>query len=181
MTEQFTKFIKTAPQDDQPILQRFAEDMHLSGSSVRSIEMYVRAVMQLSAHYKKSPQSITDEELRQYFLHNTTERGWSRTASTIALCGTKLFTTLTLKRDWTNLEFIRPEKEKKLPVILSLGEVRRILNNVKISYHRVCLSTIYSLGLRINEGIHLQVSDIDSDRMFVHIWRTFLSVTALNT
>jgi len=171
MTEQFSRFIKTAPQADQPILQRFAEDMQLNGYSQRSIEMYVRAVRQLSAHFKKSPEDVTDEELRQYFLYNKNERGWSRTASTIALCGIKRFHILTLKRDWTTLEFVRPEKEKKLPVVLSTHEVRLILKHVKMSYHRICLATIYSMGLRLHEGTHLQVSDIDSHRMFVHVHR----------
>ncbi len=169
MTTLFSHFIKTAPKEDQAILQRFAEDMLLGGYSERSIEMYVRAVRQLSAYYKKCPESVTDEEMRKYFLYNSTERGWSRTASTIALCGIKLFSTLTLKRDWTNLKFIRPKKEKKLPVILSIEEIHKILANVKMPYHRVCLATIYSLGLRLQEGRNLKTSDIHSDRMFVHI------------
>jgi len=133
--------------------------------------MYVRSVRQLTKHYDKSPEKISDEELRKYFLYNKNERGWSRTASTIALCGIKLFFTLTMKRDWTNLKFVRPEKEKKLPVILSNQEVKNILNRVQFKHHRACLKTIYSLGLRIGEGTHLQISDIDSHRMFVHIHR----------
>ena len=116
--------------------------------------MYVRSVRQLTKHYDKSPEKISDEELRKYFLYNKNERGWSRTASTIALCGIKLFFTLTMKRDWTNLKFVRPEKEKKLPVILSNQEVKNILNRVQFKHHRACLKTIYSLGLRIGEGTH---------------------------
>jgi len=150
---------------------RFAEDMDLAGYSPRSIDMYVRAIRQLTKHYNKFPEKITDEELRQYFLYNKNQRGWSRTASTISLCGIKLFYTITLKRQWTNLKFVRPEKETKLPVVLSQKEVRKICNAAKMNYHRACLKTIYSLGLRIGEGTHLQVSDIDSDRMFVHIHR----------
>jgi len=78
--------------------------------SERTIEMYVRAVRLLSQHYNKSPDKINDEELRQYFLYNKNKRQWSRTASTIALCGIKLFYTMTLKRDWTTFKFVRPEK-----------------------------------------------------------------------
>ena len=153
------------------LLKRYAEDMQLSGYSERSIEMYVRSIRQLTKHYQKSPVKITDEELRQYFLYNKNERKWSRTASTISLCGIKLFYTMTLKREWTNLKFVRPEKEKKLPVILSRKEVQNTLNRVQFKHHRACLKTIYSLGLRIGEGTNLQVSDIDSDRMFVHVHR----------
>lgn len=171
MTDYQKRFIEDPALRDQAILQRFIEDMQLKGMSERTIEMYVRAVRQLTKHFNKSPEKISDEELRQYFLYNKNERGWSRTASTIALCGIKLFYTLTLKRDWTNLKFVRPEKESKLPVVLSQKEVRKICNAAKMNYHRVCLKTIYSLGLRIGEGTHLGVSDIDSDRMFVHIHR----------
>ena len=151
------------------LFTRFKEDLQLKGLSAKTIKMYSRAVKQLTNHYHKSPEKISDEELRQYFLYNKNERRWSRVASTISLCGIKYFYTLTLKRKWTSLKFIRPEKEKKLPVILSSDEVRAILNQVHFPHHRACLKVIYSLGLRIGEGTSLKISDIDSDRMFVHI------------
>lgn len=151
--------------------KRLIEDLQLRGKSERTIEMYVRAVRQLAEHYQKSPAQISEEELRQYFLYNKNIRKWSRTASTIALCGIKFFYTHTLKRPWTTLHFVRPEKEKKLPVVLSLSEVHNILGQVRQYRHQACLFTIYSLGLRLSEGTHLQVSDIDAARMFVHIHR----------
>jgi site-specific recombinase XerD len=156
---------------DQAILQRFTEDLQLRGMSQTTTDMYVRAVRQLTKHYQKSPEIISDEELRQYFLYNKNERKWSRVASTISLCGIKLFFTITLKRDWTSLKFVRPEKEKKLPVILTRQEVKNILDHVEFKHHRACLKVIYSLGLRLQEGTTLQVKDIDSQRMFVHIRR----------
>jgi integrase/recombinase XerD len=154
------------------LFNRFSEDLQLKGLSQKTIRMYTRSVKQLTNHYHKSPEKISDEELRQYFLYNLNERKWSRVASTISLCGIKYFYTLTLKREWTTLKFIRPEKEKKLPVILSRDEVKAILDSVQFPHHRACLKVIYSLGLRIGEGTNLQVSDIDSDRMFVHIHRS---------
>jgi site-specific recombinase XerD len=153
------------------MLKRYEEDLQLKGLSPRTIEMYVRAVRQLIKHFGKSPGNISYEDLRQYFLYNKNERKWSRVASTISLCGIKYLYTLTLKRDWTDLEFIRPDKEKKLPAILSRNEVKAILDRVQFPHHRACLKVIYSLGLRVGEGTHLQVSDIDSARMFVHIHR----------
>jgi integrase/recombinase XerD len=151
------------------LFTRFSEDLQLRGLSEKTVIMYTRAVRQLTKHYHKSPEEISDEELRQYFLYNKNERRWSRVASTISLCGIKYFYTLTLKRPWTSLKFIRPEKQKKLPVILSREEVKAILECVQFPHHRACLKVIYSLGLRLGEGVRLQVSDIDSDRMFVHI------------
>jgi site-specific recombinase XerD len=149
--------------------KRFIEDLQLKGYSVRTQEMYLRAVRQLVAHYKKSPDQITEEELRDYFLFNLNKRKWSRTASTISLCGIKFFYEQTLHRDWTNLRFVRPPKEKKLPVVLTIDEVRKILKNVYMERHRICLLTIYSCGLRLLEGTHLKISDIDSGRMVLHL------------
>jgi integrase/recombinase XerD len=151
--------------------KRFIEDMQLRGMAERTIDTYSRAVLLLAKHFNKSPEIITEEELRQYFLYNKNIRKWSRTSSKIALCGIKFFYTHTLKRPWTTLKFVRPDKEKRLPVVLSRNEVQRILNKVKFFHHRTCLATIYSLGLRLQEGTHLHVADIDSDRMFVHIHR----------
>jgi len=149
--------------------KRMIEDMQLKGYSERTQEMYVRAVRQLAEHYDRSPDEITEEELRDYFLYNKNVRKWSRTASTISLCGIKFFYEKTLKRNWTTLRFVRPPKEKKLPVVFSTEEVRRVLDNVYMNRHRVCLATIYSCGLRLQEGTHLKISDIDSARMYVHI------------
>lgn len=154
---------------NQAILKRFSEDLQLKGLSQKTIDMYTRAVRQLTNHYHKSPEQISNEKLRQYFLYNKNVRKWSRVASTISLCGIKYFYTLTLKREWTSLKFIRPEKEKKLPAILSREEVKAILDRVEFPHHRACLKVIYSLGLRIGEGTGLKVSDIDSQRMFVHV------------
>jgi integrase/recombinase XerD len=149
--------------------QRMIEDLQLRGLSERTQEMYVRAVRQLAEHYHKSPDRITEEELRDYFLYLKNVKHYSRSASTIALCGIKFFYTHTLQREWTTLTFVRPPREKKLPVILSPTEVRTILAGVQLPRYRICLSTIYACGLRLQEGTHLQVSDIDSARMCLHV------------
>jgi site-specific recombinase XerD len=85
------------------------------------------------------------------------------------LCGIKFFYENTIKRDWAVLHLIRAERQKKLPVILSPDEVRRILSNVRLLRYRVCLTTIYSCGLRLQEGTHLKVHDIDSSRGLIHV------------
>jgi integrase/recombinase XerD len=152
-----------------PLRQRMIEDLQLRGLSERTQEMYVRAVRQLAEHYHKSPERITEEELRAYFLSLKNEKHYSRAASTIALCGIKFFYEHTLKRDWTTLTFVRPPQEHKLPVILSRDEVRTILQCVRLPRYRTCLTTIYACGLRLQEGTHLHIPDIDSARLFVHV------------
>jgi site-specific recombinase XerD len=145
------------------------EDLQLRGLSKKTQDAYVRAVRQLAEHYGKSPDRISEEELRQYFLYLKNVKHASRSACTIALCGIKFFYQYTLKREWVTFELVRPPREKKLPVVLSVGQVRRILSCIHRQRYRVCLSTIYACGLRVQEGVHLQVRDIDSERMVVHV------------
>jgi site-specific recombinase XerD len=145
------------------------ECLQLRGFSERTQEAYTRAVRQLAEHYHKSPDLITEEELRQYFLHIINVKHYSRNTTTIALCGIRFFFEQTLNRKWTIFNLVRPAPEHKLPVILSLEEVREILNRVRLPRYRVCLSTIYACGLRLQEGIRLAVPDIDSARMMIHV------------
>ena len=151
--------------------QRMIEDLQLRGLSPRTQDAYVRVVRQLAEHYDKPPDAITEEELRQYFLYLTNGKGVSASAFRIALCGIKFFYQYTLKREWPTLDLVRPAKEKKLPVVLSVEEVHQVLGCVRRRHYRVCLTTIYSCGLRLQEGVHLQVADIDSARMLVHVHR----------
>ena len=154
-----------------PLRQKLIEDMQLHGLSSRTQAVYVVAVRQLADHYGKSPDQISEEELRQYFLYLSQIRKVSSSTFQIALSAIKFFFELTLQRQWATLELVRPAREQKLPVVLSVAEVRSILACVHRSRYRMCLSAIYACGLRLQEGIHLQVGDIDSQRMFIHVHR----------
>ncbi len=150
--------------------ERMLEDMQLKGFSERTQECYTRSVRQLVEHFNnKPPAQISEEELRQYFLHIKNVKKWKRATVTIALCGIKFFYTQTIKREWTLFDLVRPKPERRLPVILTREEIQRILKCVRFPIYRVCLLTIYSCGLRLLEGCTLKVSDIDSQRMVLHI------------
>lgn len=153
------------------LLTRMNQDLQLRGMADSTQSDYLRAVRKVSEHFDKSPDEISEYELRDYFLYLKNERHLSRSASTLALCGIKFFYTYTLQRDWPTLSFVRAPRENKLPVVLSRNEVNLILAKVHTFRHRVCLKTIYSCGLRLKEGIHLQVCDINSDpeQMLVHV------------
>ncbi len=151
------------------LCERLIQDMQLRGFSPRTQQAYARAVRKLADHYHTSPDLVTDEELRQYFLHRTNVSRWSRVACTIALCGIKFFSEQTLGRDWTTVGLAKPKRVKSLPTVLSLEEVRRALRCVHMFRHRVCLATIDSCGLRLGEGRTLRIPDIDSARLFLHV------------
>ena len=149
--------------------KRMIECLQLRGLSARTQESYVRAVRQLAEHYHKSPDLITEEELRQYFLFIKNVKHYSRNTMTIAICGIRFLYQHALNRDWSIFGIVRPAPEKKLPVILSGAEVRKVLSLIRLPRYKVCLSIIYSCGLRLQEGINLHVADIDSGRMMLHV------------
>ncbi len=129
----------------------------------------MRVVRQLAEHYGKSPDVLTEEELRQYLLYLKNEKHAARNTCTLALCSLKFFYQQTLKRDWPVLDFVRPARDKKLPVVFSVEEVQQILGCVRKARYRVCLSTIYGCGLRLLEGVQLPVADVDGARMVIHV------------
>ncbi|MBW2471871.1 MAG: site-specific integrase [Deltaproteobacteria bacterium] len=148
----------------EPLRNRMIQDLQLRGYSESTQSLYVNAVRQLCDHFEKSPGKITEEDLRDYFLYCKNVKNWSRSTSTVALCAIKFFYENTIERKWPTLLFIRAGQEKKLPVVLSHGEVRNILNRIRMLRYRVCLKTIYSCGLRLSEAIKMKVEDIDSAR-----------------
>jgi site-specific recombinase XerD len=149
--------------------QKMIEDMQLKGLALRTQEAYVNAVLQLSRRFKKSPDSIDEEELREYFLYLKNEKQVADSTFSIALCGIKFFYEQTLKKEWHTLQLVRPDRKKKLPVVFSIEEVKRVLDCVHRFQYQVCLHTIYACGLRLLEGTRLRVKDIDSDRKMIHV------------
>jgi len=152
-----------------PLREKMIEDTQLSGLSKRTQESYVCAVQQLADYYDKSPALLSEEEVRQYFLYLKNEKQCARSSFGVALCGIKFFYEQSLGREWTKLKIAKPGRERKLAVVLSQEEVLKILSRVRRRHYRVCLSTIYSCGLRLNEGVRVQVGDIDSSRMQLRV------------
>jgi integrase/recombinase XerD len=145
------------------------EDMQLRGLAKRTQGSYVAAGRGLAQYYGKSPAEISEEELRQYLLYLKNEKKAAASTCMQALCALKFLYQHTLQREWPILDFVKPEREWKLPVVLSRAEVQQVLGCLRKRHYRVCLSTIYSCGLRLKEGISLQVRDIDSGRMVVRV------------
>jgi integrase/recombinase XerD len=149
--------------------QRMIEDMQLRGLAPRTQEAYVAAVEQLAEHYHRPPDEIGEQELRQYLLYLQNEKRVSASTMTVALCGIKFLYQHTLRREWRLLDLARAKQEKRLPAVLSVEEVARVLGCVQQPRYRACLTTIYACGLRIREGVYLQAPDIDGSRRMLHV------------
>ena len=152
-----------------PLRQRMLEDMQLRGLAVRTQASYLAAVRQLAVHYDKSPDQLTEEQLRQYFLYLRNEKHVAPNTSNVALNAVKFLYVHTLQRPWPLGDLVRPPKARTLPIVLSPEEVWTVLGQIRRPPYRVCLSLIYSCGLRLLEGVQLRVAQIDSARMQLRI------------
>ena len=152
-----------------PLRQRMIEEMQLRGFSEATQKNYVHVVRRLVDYYARSPDQITDDEIRTYYLYlrNAKQLAWSSLQVTIQAL--RFFYEQTLKRKLPTLDVLRARRGKTVPVVLSIEEVQAILSQLKQPYYRVCLSTIYGCGLRVSEGAGLRVSEIDSGRMQLHL------------
>jgi integrase/recombinase XerD len=145
--------------------------LQLNGKGERTQEAYARAVRMLVEFQHTAPDQITADELQAYFLHRRNVSRWSPATLRICYAGIRFFFEKVLQRDWPLLQLLRAQRERKLPAVLSVEEVRRTLGCVRTVHNAVFLTTVYSCGLRLQEGLHLEVADIDSARMMVHVHR----------
>lgn len=152
-----------------PLRQRMIEDMQLRGMSPHTQRWYISAVRQLAAHYMRSPDQLSEEELREYFLYLKNEKQITHSTSSVVISAIKFLYEHTLKKKWPTIEFVRAPRGTKLPVILSCKEIQQILDTLRSHHYQVCLSTIYACGLRISEGVILQARDIDKERMQLYV------------
>jgi site-specific recombinase XerD len=150
-----------------PLRQKMIEDMKLHGFSQRTQETYLYAISKLARHFNKSPDQITNHELRDYILYHKDR--YARNTTTIALCGIKFFFERTLNKQMPVFNITRLPRESKLPVVLTREEVQVVLKNIRVLRHRACLTLIYSCGLRLKEATSLKINQIDSKRMLIHI------------
>jgi hypothetical protein len=111
--------------------RRIVQDMELHGLSASTRESYVSAVKGLARYYGCSPDRMSEQQLREYFLYLINDRRVAASTLTVYLCGIKFFYESTLKRQWHVLELVRPKRRKKLPVVLSREEVRRVVTLVR--------------------------------------------------
>ena len=147
------------------------QDLQLAGLSDETQARYVRSVRQLAAYFHISPDRLTEKQLREYFLYLKNQKKYSSGTLRCVYAALKFFYTRTAPREWPTLANLKVPPQKSLPDVLSVQEVRRLIGSIRKDYLRVYLWTVYSCGLRLSEGLQLQVRDIDKDRMLVHVHR----------
>jgi len=149
--------------------QRMTDDLRLRNRSLRTINTYIACVAHFARHFGKSPELLGPEEIRQYQVYLVEQRHVSWSYFNQAVCALRFLYRHTLDRDWAVAHIPFPRQPRKLPVVLSQDEVIRLFDAVRSLKQRAILMTAYAAGLRLAEVTHLQVSDIDSQRMVIRV------------
>jgi integrase/recombinase XerD len=153
------------------VAKRFLEDLKINGKSKRTQQSYCRAVRKFAEFLGHSPELATEDQLRNYLLHIVDAKQWKASTVNVAQQAIKLFFRITCPRDWSVLKLARVQVEQQLPVVISIGEVHTLLRLIEKPSMHCYFTVVYSMGLRLQEALHLQIADIDSKRMMVHVHR----------
>lgn len=151
----------------QSLYQRHVQALHLQGKRPATIDLYSRAVRRVSAHFDRCPDDLTQDELKSYFTALVQSHSWSTVR--VDRFGLQFFWQHVLEKDWNWVRIVKPPRTSRIPDVLSVEEVVKVLGVVRKERYRTFFLTLYSMGLRLGEGLALRVSDIDSSRMLVHI------------
>jgi len=151
------------------LYERHLRLLKLQGKSQSTIDAYSRAVRRITAHFDCCPDQLTPDQLELYFSDLVESHSWS----TVKLdrLGLQFFWKHVIQTKWEWIKIVKPPKVRTLPDILTVSEVERIIGATRKLRYRVFLLTTYSMGLRLEETLSLQTSDIDAERKKVHIRR----------
>jgi len=151
-----------------PLRQRMIDDMTLRKLSPKTQAAYLRAVVRFTRFFGQSPDRASPEELRRFQL-DLVETDVSPTTINATLTGLGFLFGVTLERPDALKRTSRVRQPQKLPRVLSVDEVARLLAGASNPKHRAALAVAYGAGLRASEVVHLKVTDIDSERMIVRV------------
>ncbi len=141
--------------------------LKLSGFQPKTIEAYALALRRIGNYFNCKLDNLTQDQLLDYFHDLLQSHSWSTVK--LDLYGLQFFYTHVLQKTWDHIPLIKQPKVTRIPDILTTRQINQLLSATKVMDYRVFFFTIYSMGLRISEGIKLKVGDIDAGHMRVHI------------
>jgi site-specific recombinase XerD len=150
---------------------KMIEDLRLAGKAKRTVYGYVRAIRKLSDFHQKSPVKITESDVRAYLLHQIVDLELASGSQSVLLSGIKFFYRTTLPRKWKVLDQTKINYISALPEVITQNQVFQMIDTCRTFRMKSFIWVTYTLGLRISEAVNLQVGDIDSERMMVHVHR----------
>jgi len=145
------------------------EELERRNYAQTTIDCYLRAVAEFSFHFHRPPNQLGPEHIRQYQAHLFGRRKLAPSTVTQHLAALRFFYIKTLRKPWSIAETPYPKKVQRLPIILSPEEVTQLIDSALTPFHRILLMTLYATGVRRAELARLKITDIDSQRMIIHI------------
>jgi len=149
------------------LYQQHVNALTRQGKATSTIVAYSHALRRITAFYDQCPDTLTLEQLKDYFLALVNSHSWSTVR--VDRSGLQFFYEHVLGKQWRWVHIVKPPKIKTLPDILTVKEVERLINGTRERRYQTFILVAYSMGLRISEALNLSVGDIDSERMKVHV------------
>ena len=147
--------------------QKHLKCLRLKGLQPKTIEAYSRAIRRIGNYFDCQIDNLSSDQLLDYFNELLNSHSWS--AVKLDLYGLKFFYTNVLNKTWDDIPLVKPPRTTRIPDILSISQVNQLVGATDRLSYKVFFFTIYSMGLRLGEGIRLTSGDIDSLNMRVHI------------
>ena len=147
--------------------QTHLKHLKLKGLQPKTIEAYSRAIRRVGERFDHRIDSLSEAQLTDYFSDLVASHSWSTVK--LDLYGLKFYYAYVLRKPWIAPGLIKPPKTQRLPDIVTVEEAQRLFAATRVISYRVFYFTLYSLGLRLGEGLRLQVGDIDAAHGRVHI------------
>jgi len=147
--------------------QTHLKHLKLKGLQPKTIDAYARAIRRIGDYFAHDIDALSESQLTDYFHELISSHSWS--AVKLDLYGLKFYTLHVLRKPWVMPHLIKPPKVSRLPDIVTVAEAQALFAATRTLSYRVFFFILYSLGLRLSEGLALTVRDIDGDRLRVHI------------
>jgi integrase/recombinase XerD len=145
------------------------EELQRRNYAQTTVDAYIGALREFAKYFHRPPDQLGPEHIREFQLYLIRDRKLAVNTVKQRMAAVQFFFVKTLKRAYRQEEFPYPKAPRKLPAVLSQEEVTRLINSAANLTHRAMLMTLYSTGLRRAELVRLKVSDIDSQRMVIHV------------
>jgi site-specific recombinase XerD len=151
----------------EPLYEQMQQELVLQGMRAKTREAYSRAIRRTADFFDRCPDDLKPYEIKNYFASLVESHSWS----TVKLdrCGIQFFYRHVLNKPWDLVKIVKPPVVRTLPDILTREETFEVINNTHKLRYRVFFLTVYSMGLRLGEGLQLEVGDIDASRLRVHV------------
>ena len=149
--------------------QQMLEDLERRNYSANTVRCYIRAVEDFALYFQRPPDRLGPEQIRKYQAHLFRDRKLADNTVAQRVAALRFFYIKTLGQAWNLAQAPYPKKARRLPSILSPQEVARLIEAADSVFHRMILLTLYATGVRRAELTQLQLNDINSERMVVHV------------